>query len=125
MKKSLQHLFCILSALLVLAGCVDVLVDEPKAPILSDEAEEFWHTRTLSKASRLELKRKYGIGFSYDAVYGGKCFGLFDAGFVLGIVFHPKKKILTDRLPKKAPLYYFLRVFAYIRIENGYRGAER
>ena len=73
MKKSLQHLFCILSALLVLAGCVDVLVDEPKAPILSDEAEEFWHTRTLSKASRLELKRKYGIGFSYDAVYGGKC----------------------------------------------------
>lgn len=73
MKKSLQHLFCILSALLVLAGCVDVLVDEPKAPILSDEAEEFWHTRTLSKASRLELKRKYGIGFSYDAVYGCKC----------------------------------------------------
>lgn len=50
-----------------------MLVDEPKAPILSDEAEEFWHTRTLSKASRLELKRKYGIGFSYDAVYGGKC----------------------------------------------------
>ena len=50
-----------------------MLVDEPKAPILSDEAEEFWHTRTLSKASRLELKRKYGIGFSYDAVYGCKC----------------------------------------------------
>lgn len=59
--------------ILGLTACEDTLMPEPQPPIPENEANEFWHTRALSRAEQLELKRKFGIGFSYDAVYGGKC----------------------------------------------------
>lgn len=54
-------------------GCRDIFIEEHIHKSQYQNEEEFWYTRSLSQSSRLELKRKFGIGFSYDAVYGGKC----------------------------------------------------
>ena len=54
-------------------GCRDLFIEEQINKSQYQNEEEFWYTRSLSQSSRLELKRKFGIGFSYDAVYGGKC----------------------------------------------------
>lgn len=40
---------------------------------VSSHSTEYWYTRSLTRAQLLELRRNHGLGFSYDAVYGGKC----------------------------------------------------
>ena len=57
----------------LMMGCSDIFIEEHINKSQHQNKEEFWYTRALSESSKLELKRKFGIGFSYDAVYGGKC----------------------------------------------------
>ena len=59
--------------MILMMGCRDIFIEEHIHKSQYQNEEEFWHTRSLSQSSKLELKRKFGIGFSYDAVYGGKC----------------------------------------------------
>ena len=59
--------------MILMMGCRDIFIEEHIHKSQYQNEEEFWYTRSLSQSSRLELKRKFGIGFSYDAVYGGKC----------------------------------------------------
>lgn len=62
------------AGMLLLSACTDVIT-EPRSDIIpdADSDEYYWHTGLRTRAQELELKRKYGLGFSYDAVYGSKC----------------------------------------------------
>lgn len=58
----------------VLVSCEDTTIND----ILSENpdtmaSEEYWYTRTLNRAQQQVLKKSFGLGFSYDAVGGGKC----------------------------------------------------
>jgi len=73
------HIIVLLTILSGLSACNDEPLYEPDSPMNEAfNSDEFWYTRTLSRAQKLELKRKFGLGFSYDAIYGGKC----DMGFI-------------------------------------------
>lgn len=69
----IQHVvFALLSLLVVGTACEDRELDRDTLNGGS-QLSEYWYTRQLTKAQLLELQRNYGLGFSYDAVYGGKC----------------------------------------------------
>ncbi len=73
MKVYFSYVLCILSVMFLMMGCRDIFIEEQINKSQHQNEEEFWYTRSLSQSSRLELKRKFGIGFSYDAIYGSKC----------------------------------------------------
>lgn len=61
------------AGLLFLAACTDIYdLKFPSSQVTEDDDGYYWSTGQRTRAQELELKRKYGVGFSYDAVYGSK-----------------------------------------------------
>lgn len=66
-------IIAMLTSLLGLSACDDDMMQPYQPNTDRSGSGEFWYTRTMSRAEKMELKRKFGLGFSFDAIYGGKC----------------------------------------------------
>ncbi len=67
---------CMLAVLLSgLSACTDIYADLEKATStdMADDADMYWYSQRRTRAEEIELRRKFGIGFSYDAIYGSRC----------------------------------------------------
>lgn len=71
----MRPLLFLLSAcvLLCMTACEDLVPADGLAGSASPASTQYWHTRSLSRAEQQSLKRWGGLGFTFDAVYGGKC----------------------------------------------------